>query len=461
MLENNVHKLSLLSLSFLMMLASNVALARGSNLPDFTKLVEQTAPAVVNISATRATKKEPQRNLLDNFFRRGNPSEGRDSYTPPQTSEGSGFIISSDGYLLTNRHVVLMADEIIVKMTNGREYTAEVIGEDSGTDVALLKIEAQSLPVIRTGHSDDLKVGEWVLGFGAPFGFEQTVTAGIVSGKRRTLGREQYVPYIQTDVAINPGNSGGPLVSLDGKVVGINSQILSRSGGYIGLSFAIPIELALHVAKQFKEYGKVRRGYLGVQYQDVTYELAQAFELDAVEGALLNQVTKDSVADEAGLKNGDIVLQFDGKAVKRSSELPFIVGLIQPGTTVKVDIVRKGKKMRLDLTVGERPEETEEVAEVESKSETNDLGLLVEDIDDEIRKIIESEGIIVSRVLDGPAARAGIRRRDIILTLGNKTVKSVEQFHQLVAELPRGEGIPVLVLRSPGIQRFMKIRIPT
>ena len=459
-MEIDVSKLRLLSLSFMIMLTSNVVLARGSNLPDFTTLVEKTAPAVVNISATRATKKKSQSTLLDNFFRRNRPSEDKDTYNPPQTSEGSGFIISSDGYLLTNRHVVILADEIIVKMNNGREYIAEVIGEDSGTDVALLKIDAKSLPVIQTGHSDALKVGEWVLGFGAPFGFEQTVTAGIVSAKRRTLGREQYVPYIQTDVAINPGNSGGPLVSLDGNVVGINSQILSRSGGYIGLSFAIPIELALHVAEQFKKYGKVHRGYLGVQYQDVTYALAQAFELDAVEGALLNQITKGSVADKAGLKNGDIVLKFDGKSVQRSGELPFIVGLIQPGTTVEVDIVRKGKQMRLDLTVGERPEETEEVAEVEAEPNTNTLGLVVEDIDDEIRELIESDGIIVSRVLNGPAARAGIRRRDIILTLGNKTVKSVKHFTQLVSELPKGEGIPVLVLRSPGIQRFMTIRIP-
>ena len=438
----------------------NTLYARGSNLPDFTQLVEKITPAVVNVSATRESKQPSQGSLLDHFFRRNTPSDQPERYSPPQSSEGSGFIISSDGYVLTNRHVVLSADEITVRMNNGREYKAKLIGEDSGTDVALLKIEADSLPIIKTGNSDELKVGEWVLGFGAPFGFDQTVTAGIVSAKKRTLGREQYVPYIQTDVAINPGNSGGPLVSLDGNVVGINSQILSRSGGYIGLSFAIPIELALHVADQFKKYGKVHRGYLGVQYQDVTYALAQAFNLKKVEGALLNQVTKGSVADKAGLENGDIVLKFDGKTVHRAGELPFIVGLIQPGSEVKVDIVRKGKKMRLDLTVGERPENPEEVSQSRAEPESSSLGLMVEDIDDEIRQLIESDGIIVRRVFNGPAARAGVRRRDIILSVANIPVKSVAHFDEIISSLPKGEGVPVLILRSPGIQRFLTIQIP-
>lgn len=441
-------------------LFSNPLLARSANLPDFTQLVEKVAPGVVNISATRKSQQRSKNNLLEDFFRKYKPQEGEEDYTPSRSSEGSGFIISEDGYVLTNRHVVLQAEEIVVKMNNGREFIAELIGEDSGTDVALLKIDAENLSVITTGNSEKLKVGEWVLGFGAPFGFEQTVTAGIVSAKKRTLGREQYVPYIQTDVAINPGNSGGPLISMDGKVVGINSQILSSSGGYIGLSFAIPIELALHVVEHFKEYGKVRRGYLGVQYQEVTYDLAEAFGMKKVEGAVLTQVTEDSAADKSGLKMGDIVLRFDGKPIHRAGELPFIVGLYKPGTKVKVDILRDGDKKRLNLVVGERPDA--EVAGTSGKvePESSSLGLIVEDIDDELQQTIETDGIRVTRVKKGPAARAGIRRGDIILSIANHKVSSVEQFMELVSSLSEGVNVPVLVLRPPGIRRYFSIRIP-
>jgi serine protease Do len=431
--------------------------AENRNFPDFTKLVEQTAPAVVNISATRGGNKSSRRSLLDDFFQRRQPNQQQ---APQQQSEGSGFIISNDGYVLTNRHVILSSDSITVRLNNGREYKAELIGEDSGTDVALLKIDGQDLPVLQTGHSEQLKVGEWVLGFGAPFGFDQTVTAGIVSAKRRTLGAEQYVPYIQTDVAINPGNSGGPLVSLNGKVVGINSQILSQTGGYIGISFAIPIELALHVSEQIKEYGKVHRGFLGVGYQDVTYNLAQDFGMDKVEGALLNRVTKDSVAANAGLKLGDVVLKFDNKPVIRAGELPFIVGLISPGTTVKVDFLRNGKKLQLELKVGERPVPLEEVAEVEQEPEKSRLGIVVEDLTDELRQIIDSEGIIISRVIDGPAARAGLRRGDYLLSLANQNISSVKQFNELLSGLNKGQSYPVLVLRQSSGYRFMSIRLP-
>ncbi len=439
---------------------SNPLFARSASLPDFTQLVDKVGPAVVNISATRKSQQQSRQNLFEDFFRRNRPQEDEGEFTPPRSSAGSGFIISKDGYILTNRHVVVQAEEIIVKMNNGREFIAELIGEDNGTDVALLKIEAKKLPTISTGNSEKLKVGEWVLGFGAPFGFEQTVTAGIVSAKKRTLGREQYVPYIQTDVAINPGNSGGPLVNMDGKVVGINSQILSSSGGYIGLSFAIPIELALHVVEQFKEYGKVRRGYLGVQYQEVNYNLAQAFGMNKVEGAVLTDITDDSAAEKAGLKIGDIVLSFDGKPIHRAGELPFVVGLYKPGTKVKVDILRDGNKMRLDLVVGERP--GNEVADTLEKTETESqsLGLIVENINDEFRDEIESDGIRVINVKKGPAARAGIRRGDIIISIANQRVKSVKQFKRIVSTLSEGANVPVLVLRAPGIRSYFSIRIP-
>jgi len=450
----------LLTFTMVLVVFSNPVFARGSNFPDFTQLVEDVAPAVVNISASRSTKQNTRKNIFDELFRRNRPSEQQEDIAPSQSSEGSGFIISDEGYVLTNRHVVLLADEITVRLNDGREFTAELIGEDSGTDVALLKIDAKSLPVISTGNSEQLKVGEWVLGFGAPFGFDQTVTAGIVSAKRRSLGREQYVPYIQTDVAINPGNSGGPLVNMDGKVVGINSQILSRSGGYLGISFAIPIELALNVAEQFKEFGQVHRGYLGVQYQEVTYELAQTFGMKKVEGALLTQVTKDSVAEKAGLKFGDIVLRFDGKRIHRAGELPFIVGLIKPGSTVKVDLVREGKKMRLDLTVGERPDSAVASASVEAEQESSSLGLTVENIDEDMRQAIQSDGILVNNVGAGAAARAGIRRGDVILAMANRNIISVEQFSELVASLPKGADIPVLILRPPGRHRFLTLHIP-
>ncbi|MCP3674569.1 MAG: DegQ family serine endoprotease, partial [Gammaproteobacteria bacterium] len=427
---------------------------------DFTHLVEGVAPAVVNISATRTSKKLSQRSLLEDFFRRGRPSEGSQEAEPSHSSEGSGFIISEDGYVLTNRHVVLLADEITVRMNDGREYAAKLIGEDNGTDVALLKIDAESLPVIATGHSKQLKVGEWVLGFGAPFGFDQTVTAGIVSAKRRTLGREQYVPYIQTDVAINPGNSGGPLVSMDGKVVGINSQILSRSGGYIGISFAIPIELALNVAEQFKEYGKVHRGYLGVLYQEVTYALAQTFNMDKVEGALLTRVTAGSVAEKAGLKRGDIVLKFDDQQVHRAGELPFIVGLIKPGSTVDVDIVRNGERMQLELTVGERPDLMVASSDSNAEPDSSSLGLLVDEITDEIRESNEIEGVVVTKIVRGPASRAGIRRGDIILSIANNNIDSVEQFKEVLSSLPKDVDVSVLILRAPGIHRFLTLHIP-
>lgn len=455
-----MYKIGYLFVSLVLLFQSTMIRASGVSLPDFTELVKDIAPTVVNISATRENQQKSQRGLLEEFFRRSPPSDNYHDFIPPQTSEGSGFILSEDGYVLTNRHVITQASEIIVRMNNGREFEAELIGEDSGTDVALLKIAADALPVITAGDSEQLKVGEWVLGFGAPFGFDQTVTAGIVSAKRRSLGREQYVPYIQTDVAINPGNSGGPLVNLEGKVVGINSQILSRSGGYIGLSFAIPIEVALHVVEQFKEYGEVKRGFLGVQYQDVTYELAQAFGMEHVEGALLNQVTKDSAAENAGLENGDIIIKLDNKPIRRAGELPFVVGLIKPGTTVKVDIVRKGKKMRLDLTVGERPKTLAANVQEETSPEADTLGLVVENLDDETREAIESEGVIITSVHNGPAAKAGLRQGDIILSLDNKDIKSVSDFHDIVSALPKGEGVPVLVFRRPSLQRFMTIRIP-
>jgi serine protease Do len=444
-----------------MLLSSTAVMARSSNLPDFTTMVEDVSPAVVNISASREVRQSSRRSIMEEFFGRGNPNRG--DQPRRAESEGSGFIISDDGYVLTNKHVVEDADEVIVRIPDGREYTAKVIGEDEGTDVALLKIEAdEKLPVLPTGDSDKLKVGEWVLGFGAPFGFDQTVTAGIVSAKRRTLlGREQYVPFIQTDVAINPGNSGGPLVSMDGKVVGINSQILSRDGGYLGISFAIPIETALHVANQFKRYdGQVKRGFLGVQYQDVTYKMAKTFGMDKVEGALLTMVTRGSAADEAGLQSGDIIVKLDGKYIRRAGELPFVVGLIEPGTEVRVEYVREGDRKKTKLTVGEREDPTR-VAASESDPDNSLLGMVVEDMSEDMRRSSDVTGIVVRGVSpDGPAASADIRRGDILVSIARQQVESVAQFNELVEDLPRGEPIPALVVRANGLPTFVSINIP-
>ena len=433
--------------------------ARNQSFPDFTQLVERVGPGVVNVSATRQADSQESRGILDELFRERDDNNGE--FRPPQASEGSGFVISKDGYILTNRHVVVQSGNIIVRLTDGREFNAEVIGEDAGTDVALLKIEATDLPVLKTGNSENLKVGEWVLGFGAPFGFDQTVTAGIVSAKRRSLGREQYVPFIQTDVAINPGNSGGPLVNMSGEVIGINSQIMSRSGGYIGLSFAIPIELAMHVANQFKKYdGQVKRGFLGVQYQDVNYALAKALKMDSVEGALLTQVTRGSAADKAGLEVEDIVVKFAGKKVERAGELPFIVGLLEPGTKVQVEILRSGKPKTLELTVGERPDLRVASNNSDSDTDAASLGMTVESIDDELKGMIEADGVIVRRLENGPAARAGIRRGDVIISINRQDVSSVNQFESLINSLESGEEAIVLVIRPPAVRRFFTLEIP-
>src|SRR5919198_730244 len=350
------------------------SLAVQAQLPDFTRLVEEQGNAVVNISTTQAVRRSaalPQVPGMEDeevleFFRRFIPRqpgpgqgpqgpEGR-APRPESRSLGSGFIISQDGYVLTNAHVVEGADEITVKLTDKREYKAKVIGADRRTDIALIKIDATGLPAVRFGDPQKLKVGEWVVAIGSPFGFENTVTAGIVSAKGRSLPQENFVPFIQTDVAINPGNSGGPLFNLRGEVVGINSQIYSRTGGFMGLSFAIPADVALDVQRQLKEKGRVARGRIGVVIQEVTRDLASSFGLDRARGALVNQVEKGSPAEKAGIEPTDIITAFDGKPVESSSDLPRIVGATRPGSTATVEVWRKGATKKLALTVGELQE---------------------------------------------------------------------------------------------------------
>jgi serine protease Do len=441
------------------------------DLPDFTRLVEEQGNAVVNISTTQALRRSvPQLPGIEDeeiqeFFRRfiprqpgpGNPAPG-----PAPRSEsrslGSGFVISPDGYVLTNSHVVDAADEITVKFTDKREFKAKLIGADKRTDIALLKIDANGLPAVRFGDASKLKVGEWVVAIGSPFGFENTVTAGIVSAKGRSLPQENFVPFIQTDVAINPGNSGGPLFNMRGEVVGINSQIYSRTGSFMGISFAIPADVAVDVQKQLKEKGRVARGRIGVVIQEVTRDLATSFGLDRPRGALVNSVEKGSPADKAGLETSDIIVSFDGKTVESSSDLPRIVGSTRPGTSSTVEVWRKGASKKLTLTVGElqedrvaaatekpRPQKSAEVAQ------PNRLGIVVSELTPEQKKEKQmANGLLVTEVR--PDARADVRKGDVLVTLvykGQQTeLKSVDQFNKLLASLDKNAVITLQVKRG-------------
>ncbi|MGW8309503.1 MAG: DegQ family serine endoprotease [Thiogranum sp.] len=452
--------------------------AQARDLPDFTDLVENASDAVVNISTTQKVKSghmnlpegieipdlpegSPFGDLFKHFF--GNPEQGGDMPEEHEAkSLGSGFIISDDGYILTNNHVVKDAEEIIVRLEDRRELKAKVIGTDERSDIALVKITADNLPVVKIGKSKDLKVGEWVLAIGSPFGFDRSATAGIVSAKGRALPRENYVPFIQTDVAINPGNSGGPLFNLDGEVVGVNSQIYSRTGGYMGLSFSIPIEVAMDVAGQLKEHGKVSRGWLGVLIQDVTLDLAQSFGMNRPQGALVAKVLPDSPASAAQFQVGDIVVAFNGKDIERSSSLPPIVGSTPVGKKVPVKVIRDGRSRTLWVTLGELPEEDEVVAGVQQSPpvEENRLGIQVASLNDEQRKELEVEGgVLVQSVGEGAAADAGVRSGDVILRVDNRPVGDVEEFNALIDDLPAGKSVAILVQRRGG-PIFLALKMP-
>jgi len=434
---------------------SFIAPVLAKDLPDFTELAEKQGPAVVNVSTTQTVQAQqgiPQLPFSEDdpfyeFFKRFAPPVPREFESK---SLGSGFIISSDGYLLTNAHVVADADEVTVKLTDKREFKAKVIGSDRRTDVALLKIEATGLPKVTMGDPAKLKVGEWVVAIGSPFGFENSVTAGIVSAKGRSLPQENFVPFIQTDVAINPGNSGGPLFNLKGEVVGINSQIYSRTGGFMGLSFAIPIDAAMDVTEQLRTTGKVSRGRIGVVIQEVTKELADSFGLSKPVGALINSVEKGSPADKAGLEPSDVILKFDDKTVNSSADLPRIVGSTKPGSKVTVQIWRKGASKDISLTIGEIPAD-EKVAQrsgKRSKTPDNRLGITLSDLTADQRSELGIRGGILVEDVQGTAARAGIRRGDIILAVNNQDVKSVDQFSQLIGKYDKGRNIALLVRRG-------------
>jgi len=434
--------------------------AHAGSLPDFTELAEKQSPSVVNITTTqdaRPMRRGHTPDEMSEFFKRfgmpdfGMPDPGRQH---PRKGQGSGFIVSADGYILTNTHVVDDADEVIVKLSDRREFRAKVVGSDEKTDVALLKIDAAAdLPKVAIGDPGKLRVGEWVLAIGAPFGFENSVTAGIVSAKGRSLPQENYTPFIQTDVAVNPGNSGGPLFNLKGEVVGINSQIISRSGGYMGLSFAIPIDVAMEVMAQLKAGGKVSRGRLGVLVQEVTADLAASFGLDSPRGALVSEVENGSPADKAGLKASDIIVKYDGKVVENSIDLPRMVGATRPGSEVTVTVWRKGVSRDFKIKVGE----VEDVKMASAAGAKPDqAGLVVSALAAEQKRQLKIEsGVLVDDAV-GAAARAGIRAGDVIVAVGNQAVNSADDLakaldvkarKQFALLVKRGEGSIYVPLR--------------
>jgi len=453
-------------------LFSTQAWAGAGQLPDFTELVEQTRPAVVNISSTQKVQRErrgfphgqlPENTPFDEFFRRFFGDENRGMEEFYDKSLGSGFIISEDGYVLTNNHVVRDAEEIVVRLTDKREFVAKVVGTDKRSDVALLKIEAEGLPTAKIGSAADLKVGSWVLAIGSPFGFDYSVTAGIVSAKARSLPNENYVPFIQTDVAINPGNSGGPLLNMDGEVVGINSQIYSRTGGFMGLSFAIPIEVVMDVVDQLKSKGHVSRGWLGILIQDVTRELAESFGMEKPIGALVARVLPDSPAEDAGFEVGDIIVEYNGREVETSSALPPMVGSTRVGSKVKVKIIRDGKPRTLKVTISELPEDEEiSLSRADGSSHhanVRRINILVSDLPADKKEELEVDGgIYVEAVKSGPASRAGLQRGDVILKFNNSDVQDVKQFRELVKKMPVGKPVPVLVQRR-GSPIFLALKI--
>lgn len=461
------------TLVVMLLVVAQSGMARVTGLPDFTELVEQASPAVVNIQVTqfgeRVRRMErgpapdsqapyPQEDLPE-FFRRffGQP-DGRDFNEPDRYGAGSGFIIESDGFVITNHHVIDGADEIIVRLADRREFEAELIGSDPQSDIALLKIDAEGLPSLGFGDSNDLRAGEWVAAIGSPFGFEQTVTAGIVSAKGRSNNSQQYVPFIQTDVAINRGNSGGPLLNMDGEVVGINSWILSGSGGYMGLSFSIPIETAQHSIEQLRTTGRVSRGLLGVVVGAVTREYAEAMDLDRPSGALVTDLSQDGAAKRAGIEPGDVILEFDGETIEVWSDLPPLVGTNPPGKEVDVLVSRNGDERVFEVTLDalETDSEGNVQASTAPESQSNALGIGVQPVPaEQLDQLGDYDGgVVVVEVESDEAYRAGLQRGDIILAVNNRSVEGVEHFQEIVEDLPAGKAVALRILRD-GTSNFI------
>ena len=459
----------LLGLTFFIA-CSGVASVQAALPENISELVETSAPAVVNITSKKEVSMRSRENLFDEFERRfGIPRTFPQVPQQPQTREavsyGSGFIFK-DQYLLTNFHVVEDATEIIVSLNDRREFLAEVVGVDPLSDLAVLKIDGKSLPKVKIGKSEDVKVGDWVVAIGSPFSFDFSVTAGIISAKGRSIQNQNignYVPFIQTDVAINPGNSGGPLFDLDGEVIGINAQIYSRSGGYQGLAFAIPIDVAMEVADQLIDDGVVKRGYLGVRVAEVDNDLALALGMDKPFGALINDVEKGESADKGGLLPGDVITEFNGKEIKFSSDLPHVVGRIKPGTRSRAKVIRSGESKTLTFSLGELPSDERSFIPARAEASSDPLGLRLEDLNDENSQASDpEEGVVVTRVTPGSAAAGKIMRGDIITDVivsgDRKPVIDIDSFEEIVDSLSSGDKI-ALVGRRSGNRFFVAITV--
>ncbi|EGF32065.1 HtrA protease/chaperone protein [Oxalobacteraceae bacterium IMCC9480] len=484
----NARKMHALALSAALVFVTQAAIALPASaatsvagLPDFTDMVDKVGPAVVNIRTTEKVKSNASGAGVDDeemqeFFKRffgvpvpprqqqpDRPSRPKRPGVPQPDEEvsrgvGSGFIISADGYVMTNAHVVDGADEVYVTLTDKREFKAKIIGADKRTDVALVKIEGANLPRLAMGDSNKVRVGEWVIAIGSPFGLDNTVTAGIVSAKARDTG--DYLPLIQTDVAVNPGNSGGPLINMRGEVIGINSQIYSRSGGYMGISFAVPIDEAMRVSDQLKQFGKVTRGRIGVQIGELTKDVAESLGLTKAQGALVQRVETGGPAEKAGVEAGDIILKFNGVNIDRSSDLPRLVGNTKPGSSSVLSVWRKGASRDLKVVIAEM--ESEKVAKREDKKPkaeqaANALGLIVSELSDAQKKELKLDGGVVVDGAEGAAARAGLRAGDVVLRLNNTDVKDAKQFAGLVAKLD-SKKLAVILVRRGDASQFVPIR---
>ncbi|HYC49195.1 MAG TPA: DegQ family serine endoprotease [Burkholderiales bacterium] len=431
--------------------AAQTPRAQASGLPDFTVLVERQGPAVVNVVTMRRARAGGGFELPDDpifdFFRRFMPNPPESAPEHRGQGIGSGFIVSADGYVLTNAHVVADSDEVLVRLADAREFKGKIVGVDLRTDVALLKVNATGLPMVTLGNSENLKVGEWVAAIGSPFGFANTITAGIVSAKGRSLPDESFVPFIQTDVAVNPGNSGGPLLNLRGEVVGINSAIYSRTGGYMGVSFAIPIEVALDVSRQLQQTGKVTRGRLGVQIQALTPELAKSFKLESTKGVLVASVEPGGPAAKAGVQPGDVILAFEGKPVENANELPRAVAGTKPGTTVTLELWRNGARRQVKVTLSEFPSEALAQKAAPEKQASNRLGFGVRELAPAQRKALGIDyGLVVESVSGQSAGQ--LQRGDIVMAVNNVYFKSVDEFNRLLQQQPAGAIVALLVRRG-------------
>lgn len=461
-----------LLMAFALFAVQTAQAAQTRDLPDFTQLVKQAAPGVVNISTTSTVSasdgpygQQQIPEIFRHFFGDQMPEmPGMPGGDEERKSLGSGFVIRKDGYILTNAHVVKDADKIMVRLNDRRELPAKLVGSDPRTDVALLKVDANDLTTLKIGDSDDLQVGEWVAAIGSPFGFDHSVTAGIVSAINRTLPSDTYVPFIQTDVAINPGNSGGPLFNLDGQVVGINSQIYTRSGGFMGLSFAIPISVAMNVADQLRTEGHVSRGWLGVVIQPVSKDLAESFGLDDTTGALVSDVSDDSPAKKAGLQAGDVIISADGNKIEDSTTLPRLIGKVAPGDDVKLKVMRGGDERNIDVTVGDWPENLQADGSQSSPSadDQGKLGIAISDLTDDQKQQLEIDNGVMVRRVDprGAAAAAGIQPGDVIVSFDQKAVDSADQLIDAVKNADEDRAIPVRIMRD-GNSLFVALRLKT